>query len=568
MLWYSPPQVVIYSFFLFLLLFFSTLGAGIIFWRPQKIEDWISTWAVGSAVFLTVLLFIALWHPISGRFSLVLAIILLWLGWVASYRFLRLAKPKIIEVVNDGQLIFLVIPIMLGVISAGFIIWRRSIFSIDSYDTWLYHWPMADWLRYGPIPWGWSWLHIRFGFLDAGFLLTTWLASMLPANSVLSAVNSYWMMMIIILSCYGCYESWKNPKNQAWFWLAAGLPLVVGSSSALATINSMAPELGVFLFGWLAIFFAMRKQFSLALVLVATTVAIKISAVFLLPLIIFLWWHENRQWKNIPWMGLGSSLVCIMLWVLAIIKSTGYLLFPIWFTKLPLPYSIPTKTAQGLQASIYSIARFNPYRPHYDNFFAWILHVFIPSIPVLYLALVLLGLVGIVIACVRRPRIFLLKSNQPIWVFLILAGILITQFLSAPDLRLLWPAFAWWCGSAILIWQPLLIRNIFWFKNILILSVWWSMMEIFMYFSPYIISFAWRDLITRPSESFHSDQPYQHASGIPFAFTVPPTNSDQCGLAAFPCLRNASNAAMLRYTINKKGWITKIVPGENVPEMP
>jgi hypothetical protein len=169
---------------------------------------------------------------------------------------------------------------------------------------------------------------------------------------------------------------------------------------------------------------------------------------------------------------------------------------------------------------------------------------------------------------VRRQIFSHQSAQQPAILFLLLAGVFVAQFQSAPDQRLLWPVFAWLSGAAVIIWQPFFMKNLFWFKNALIIGIWLSMISIYWYFSPYLSTFSWRDLITRPSDGFHSELPYQHTNNIPFAFTTPPADSDQCGLASYPCIRNASSAALLRFTINKKGWIIKIVPGENVPEMP
>jgi hypothetical protein len=568
MLWYSPPQVVIYSFGIFLLLLFSTLGAGFVFFRPHRFEDWITTWSVGSAVFLAVLLFIALWHPISGRFSLVLAISSLALCWLAVVRFMPFAKPAIIKVIAEKQLTFILIPILLGTACIIFAVIRRSIFPIDSYDTWLYHWPMADWLRYGPIPWGWSWLHIRFGFFDAGFLLTSWLAGLLPANSVISAVNAYWMIILTLMSFYGCYRLWKKPKETEWLWLGSGLPIAVVSSSTLLAAHNMAPEFGVFLFGWLAIFFALQKKFSVGLILVALAISIKISAIFLLPIMIVMWTYKVHQRQEVPWMGLGSFLLYLLLWVLATIKSTGYLLFPIWFTKLPLSYALPIKTIRALQATIYYFARFNPYDPHFDNFLPWFWQVFIPSLPILYTFLLLLMMMGFVVILFHRKELFRPSIKYIMIIAALLWGMLIVQFWSAPDERLLWPTIAWIASTTLLLWHQILIKRIHLIKNVIVLYIWGSTVGTIFYFSPYLHKFSWSDLTTRPAESFHSDLPYQQAVGIPFTFTTPPAGSDQCGMAPYPCLLNASQAATLRFTINKKGWVTKIVPGDNVPEMP
>jgi len=298
----------------------------------------------------------SIWGNLGISFEIVLSVITIALG-VINRRELNIhffsLKAKILTLHSFSKIVLTIIAIfaLAQCASAPYIIDNES-----------YYIQTIKWLdSYGYVP-GLSNFHFFLG-QNSGWHVLQSALNLDSLSSLLNDINGFYLLIgnAYALDKLNQYQTTKTP-----LFLAAGL-LPIFNVFLFQFISSPSPDLPIYLitiilFTEFSIYFAEgQKEFTPILLLgflVIFAVYIKVIAIFLLPLPVFLYFKDYEAFKkDILKIGIVSLLALVVFVVKNSIIS-GYPLYPLAYFKLDADWAMPIELQQYLVDASKSYAFF------------------------------------------------------------------------------------------------------------------------------------------------------------------------------------------------------------------
>lgn len=242
---------------------------------------------------------------------------------------------------------------------------------IQYYDTGLYHFQIMKWIVYSRVPYGLSNLYHAFGTNSTWFSIN----AVIEQPALLFKYSNF-ISNSVLLFFYGLGISFafkeiikKKITLANTFLVLTFIPWVINSIGAWSSSTSYDLPVGFYIYFIIFLFiyyFENNKKIADKKLLVFLLLTfslfifiIKISAVpiLLIFLIIFILILKNKEIK-IAFFSFGFSALLFIPWLVKGIIISGYLLFPIEFTKLSfLKWSTPLGIAIASMEGIKRVAR-------------------------------------------------------------------------------------------------------------------------------------------------------------------------------------------------------------------
>ncbi len=331
--------------------------------------------------------------------------------------------------------------------------------SSAAYDAQWYHLPAIQWFNRDAAIQGFANMQHRFGFNNTNFLLVSLFSAW--SDCLYQVVNGVWITLLLLYGSSGFYHllTPAGPETRpaaAYRAVSLGyVPFLLGIISPNSYLNT-APELmvGVLcLFSIDLLLFAPRSSpvaIALALLGIATAATVKISAVFLVPLVLIVLLVRRpslRALLGTSWGYFAITTVLIGLWLVRSWWFSGYLVFPAAISQVGAPaHQVPVSETRAAATYIYTFARHtysvngaDIYVPnsalirwiHLKGGLAWVLNGLLIAL-ILRLAWWRSG---------ERERRFLLPMAM-------LGLALLATYFTAPDFRFAWYGFSALTGLA------------------------------------------------------------------------------------------------------------------------
>jgi len=229
------------------------------------------------------------------------------------------------------------------------------------YDTGLYHLQAMRWIVEYPVQFGLANVHYRLGYNSIWFALEAMVDQhVLSTNAPSFILNA----LVVFIYSIPIVRVIKKPelKTSDIFYLLTFAPLLAFGGIFL---TSASPDLFVMLlcftvFLLLVKFYEEPDRDILFIAVMLSAFAGMVKASMLLPFVIVLAIYIRRyQWKNI-WV----VPLLFLPWLITGIITSGYLLYPFSFTRLPFEWSVPVTIALQDASDIVSYAwRYGNYIP-------------------------------------------------------------------------------------------------------------------------------------------------------------------------------------------------------------
>jgi hypothetical protein len=228
------------------------------------------------------------------------------------------------------------------------------------YDSGLYHFTLIRWANEHALPLGLGNLHGRLAFNQSFFVYVAFLNRLPLAGFGHNLANSL-ILAAVLLTCVEAHGDRSGTDRRRWLALAFGLVAVFWTVAARRFgihLSDPSPDQAVFLIELVVARYALsafdplgeprqrERARDLVVLLLGYLITLKLSALFFaLVLGGFVFWSGRRTTPaSTPKASLGAWLVVLgglIFWTLRGIVSSGYLVYPVVQTGLPVSWKIP-----------------------------------------------------------------------------------------------------------------------------------------------------------------------------------------------------------------------------------
>jgi len=244
------------------------------------------------------------------------------------------------------------------------------------YDSGLYHFTLIRWANEHALPFGLGNLHGRLAFNQSFFVYVAFLNRLPLAGFGHNLANSL-ILAAVLLTCGEAYGDRSGTDRRRWLALAFGLVAVFWMIAARRFgiyLSDPSPDQTVFLLELVVARYALsagdplgeprqrERARTLVMLLLGLLITLKLSAlVFALVLGGFVFWSGRRIAPALaPKASPGAGLVVLwgmIFWTLRGVVSSGYLVYPVVQTGLPVSWKIPPAITVGEASAVKSWAR-------------------------------------------------------------------------------------------------------------------------------------------------------------------------------------------------------------------
>lgn len=421
-------------------------------------------------------------------------------------------------------------------------------FPIEWYDSLLYHLPLLKLYTYGPLIPGIALLHHRFGFTSSTFSFTAF-STLLPgirqSLSLFNTMISVWLCLV----AWACMSQRKHLHSFS-FYLTLSSILLAFSINGLGLVGTLAPEIGVFFWLLMASIFVSKKKYGLALLASVLSFSAKSSAFpFILGFGFLVLYHKTLQ-KRAP---LFLSALIFIIWTVTSSLQTGYLLFPLEFTRAPLlsGSDLPVSEVVNLRSIIYEFARKPAENSTINSELAWFLQQFRPQIPIAVqtFSLAILGLFPFGFKKIKKEK------NIDLYILtLMFWSVFVIGYASAPDLRLLWPFLSLALATTFSLSATALRSRMRDVPGLLLMGLFLLSLPLWIPTKRLLRKIQ----VLSPVETIYNQdaRTYWHPNG--FSYTMPESGDDRCGMAEAICIPNPDDFNSYTYDLGGQNRVKSV----------
>jgi hypothetical protein len=253
---------------------------------------------------------------------------------------------------------------------------NRALESPLWYDSGLYHFTLIRWANESALPFGLGNLHGRLAFNQSFFVYVAFLNRLPLAGFGHNLANSL-LLAAVLLTCVEAHAERSGTGHRRWLPLAFGLVTVFWMLAARRFgihLSDPSPDLAVFLVEIVVARYALsafdplgeprqrERARTLVVLLLGYLITLKLSAlVFALVLGGLVCWSGRRIAPALaPKASPGAWLVVLwglIFWTLRGVVSSGYLVYPVVQTGLPVSWRIPPAITVDEASAVKSWAR-------------------------------------------------------------------------------------------------------------------------------------------------------------------------------------------------------------------
>jgi hypothetical protein len=253
---------------------------------------------------------------------------------------------------------------------------NRALESPLWYDSGLYHFTLIRWANEHALPFGLGNLHGRLAFNQSFFVYVAFLNRLPLVGFGHNLANSL-LLAAVLLTCVEAWSDRSGTERRSWLAPAFGLVAVFWTIAARRFgihLSDPSPDQTVFLIELVVARYALvafdplgelrqrERARTLVVLLLGYLITLKLSALFFaLVLSGFVFWSRRRTAPApMPQVSLRAWLVVLggmFFWILRGIVSSGYLIYPVVQTGLPVSWKIPAALTIDEARAVRSWAR-------------------------------------------------------------------------------------------------------------------------------------------------------------------------------------------------------------------
>ena len=244
------------------------------------------------------------------------------------------------------------------------------------YDSGLYHFTLIRWANEHALPLGLGNLHGRLAFNQSFFVYVAFLNRLPLVGFGHNLANSL-LLAAVLLTCVGTQGDRSGPGRRCWLPLAFGLVAVFWMLAARRFgihLSDPSPDSAVFLIELVVAAYALsafdprgepphrERARTVVVLLLGLLITLKLSALFFALMLggLVIWSNRRTVPAPTPKASPGVWLVVfggMFFWTLRGIVSSGYLVYPVVQTGLPVSWKIPPALTGDEASAVQSWAR-------------------------------------------------------------------------------------------------------------------------------------------------------------------------------------------------------------------